>query len=115
MPKTRLGRTLMLAALLACTATLRAPAACADDADKAEQGHDLYDEYCATCHGRDMVNPGGVSFDLRRFPKDGPKDGFERFRNSVLNGKGQTMPAWRDKLADEDVAVLWSYVQTGGK
>ena len=115
MPKPRFGTTLMLAALLAGAGMLRLATARADDADKVEQGHDLYDEYCTTCHGRDMVNPGGVAFDLRRFPKDGPNGGFDRFRNSVLKGKGQAMPAWRDKLGDDDVAVLWSYVQTGGK
>ena len=27
-------------------------------------------DMCATCHGRDMVNAGGFSFDLRKFPKD---------------------------------------------
>ena len=31
---------------------------------------------------------------------------FARFRNSVLNGKNQAMPAWRDKLSDDDVAAL---------
>ncbi|HEX9462664.1 MAG TPA: cytochrome c [Alphaproteobacteria bacterium] len=76
-----------------------------------DQGRDIYAETCAACHGRDMVNPGGVVFDLRRFPPDQ----FERFRTSVLNGKGQAMPPWREKLSDEDVADLWAYVRTGGK
>ena len=64
----------------------------------------------AACHGRDMVNAGTFSFDLRQFPKDD----FSRFRNSVLNGRGQAMPAWRDKLSDDDVATLWAYVRSGG-
>jgi Cytochrome C oxidase, cbb3-type, subunit III len=58
----------------------------------------------------DMVNPGTLSFDLRKFPKDDPA----RFRNSVLNGKNQGMPAWRDKLSDDDIAALWAYVRSGG-
>jgi mono/diheme cytochrome c family protein len=87
-----------------------AGAARAAEAELAEKGHDLYDDMCATCHGRDMVNAGTFSFDLRLFPKDD----FARFRNSVLNGKGQAMPAWRDKLGDEDVAGLWAYVRGGG-
>jgi hypothetical protein len=33
----------------------------------------------------DMVTPGGVTFDLRKFSKDD----FERFRNAVLEGNGR--------------------------
>jgi mono/diheme cytochrome c family protein len=75
-----------------------------------DQGRQVYDDFCATCHGRDLVNPGGVTFDLRKFPKDD----FERFRNSVLNGKPPAMPPWRDKVGDEDVKLLWAYVRSGG-
>jgi mono/diheme cytochrome c family protein len=87
-----------------------AAASHAAEEDLVEQGRDLYSDMCATCHGRDMVNTGTVSFDLRKFPKDD----FARFRNSVLNGKNQAMPPWRDKLTDEDIAALWAYVRTGG-
>jgi mono/diheme cytochrome c family protein len=78
--------------------------------DDADLGRELYDEVCATCHGRDMVNPGGVTFDLRKFPKDD----VERFRAAVLNGKPPAMPAWRDKVSDDDVKLLWAYVRSGG-
>jgi mono/diheme cytochrome c family protein len=75
-----------------------------------EQGREVYGEFCVTCHGRDMVAPGMVSADLRKFPKDD----FERFRNVVLNGKGQAMPPWREKITDEDLTTLWAYVRSGG-
>ena len=75
-----------------------------------DQGREVYSDLCAACHGRDMINPGGVTFDLRKFPKDD----FERFRSSVLNGKPPAMPAWRDKLGDEDIKLLWAYVRSGG-
>jgi len=75
-----------------------------------DQGREVYGEFCATCHGRDMINAGGFAFDLRTFPKAD----LERFRNSVLNGKGQGMPAWRDRLADDDLTVLWAYIRSGG-
>ena len=79
-------------------------------ADDTELGRQVYDDFCASCHGRDLVNPGGITFDLRKFPKDD----FERFRNSVLNGKPPAMPPWRDKVGDDDVRVLWAYVRSGG-
>jgi mono/diheme cytochrome c family protein len=75
-----------------------------------DQGREVYSDLCATCHGRDMVNPGGVTFDLRKLPKDD----FERFRNAVLNGKPPAMPPWRDKVGDEDIKLLWAYVRSGG-
>jgi len=77
--------------------------------EQIDQGRGVYEDFCAMCHGRDMAIGGGFAFDLRKFPKDD----FERFRNSVLNGKGG-MPAWRDKLADDEVALLWAYVRGGG-
>ena len=82
----------------------------AAEADLIDQGRDLYADTCATCHGRDMVNTGTLAFDLRKFPKED----FARFSNSVLNGKNQAMPAWRDKITDEDLAALWAYVRSGG-
>jgi cytochrome c55X len=75
-----------------------------------EQGREIYGELCGSCHGRDMVNPGGITFDLRRFPKDQ----FDRFREVVLNGKPPAMPPWRDKVTDEDIKLLWDYVRSGG-
>jgi mono/diheme cytochrome c family protein len=73
--------------------------------EQIEEGVSIYEDFCAMCHGRDLINPGGLAFDLRKFPKDD----FARFRNSVLNGKGG-MPAWRDKLSDEDITLLWAYI-----
>jgi mono/diheme cytochrome c family protein len=107
-PRARRGRTAWRRAVpaLAVLAVLCA-AAHADDADL---GREVYDDFCATCHGRDMVNPGGVTFDLRKFPKDD----FDRFRNAVVNGKPPAMPPWRDKVSDDDVKLLWAYVRSGG-
>jgi mono/diheme cytochrome c family protein len=79
-------------------------------ADDADLGRDVYADFCVSCHGRDMVNPGGVTFDLRKFPKDD----FERFQNAVLNGKPPAMPPWRDKISDDDLKLLWAYVRSGG-
>jgi mono/diheme cytochrome c family protein len=75
-----------------------------------DQGRDTYQDLCSSCHGRDMVNSGTLSFDLRKFPKDES----DRFRTSVLNGKGTAMPAWAGKVSDEDLANLWAYIRSGG-
>ncbi len=86
-------------------------AAVADgQADKAEEGHELYRLICETCHGPEMVNPGLLSFDLRKFPREDSA----RFRTAVTTGKGQAMPPLGDKLSDEDIDALWAYVRTGG-
>jgi mono/diheme cytochrome c family protein len=77
--------------------------------DQIDQGRQTYDDLCATCHGRDMVSPGLVTFDLRKFPKDDAA----RFRNSVLNGKGAAMPPWQGKVSDEELNLLWAYVRGG--
>ena len=87
---------------------LALPARAADG--DVDQGRETYHDLCATCHGRDMVNTGTLSFDLRKFPKND----VGRFRTSVLNGKGNAMPAWTGKLSDEDIANLWAYVKSGG-
>ena len=101
-------RARLTVAALAATLCALGPSLAAG-ADLVEQGRDLYAETCATCHGRDMVNTGTLAFDLRNFPKDD----FVRFRDSVFNGKNEVMPAWRDKLTDEDLAALWAYVRSG--
>ena len=76
--------------LLAMTLFLLASSPARAAEGDVDQGRDTYQELCSSCHGRDMVNPGTLSFDLRKFPKDD----FARFRSSVLSGKGTAMPAW---------------------
>jgi mono/diheme cytochrome c family protein len=76
----------------------------------AEQGKELYDNNCQTCHGEDMVNPGTVSYDLRKFPADSKS----RFLESVSNGKNG-MPSWKTVLSRDDMERLWLYVMTRGR
>lgn len=75
-----------------------------------DQGRELYQEMCSTCHGPEMVNSGALSPDLRKFPKTD----FARFKITVMNGKGRAMPAWAEKLSEDDIANLWAYVTSGG-
>ena len=85
----RRRKTRSLASAIALGISLTAAgAAHAAQADLIDDGRDLYADMCATCHGRDMVNPGLLSFDLRKFPPDDSA----RFRNSVQNGKDGACP-----------------------
>jgi mono/diheme cytochrome c family protein len=74
-----------------------------------DQGREVYEEFCQTCHGRDMISPGLVTFDLRKFPKDDPA----RFRGAVLDGKGNAMPSFRGRISDAEVNLLWAYLRGG--
>lgn len=74
-----------------------------------EAGLEAYEFFCSKCHGKDMVNPGTSSYDLRRFPVDEKK----RFYSSVQSGRG-AMPAWGDVIYPEEMDALWVYVATRG-
>ena len=95
-------------------AALFATPALADDVapnpDIAKVGKGLYAQHCSHCHGFNMVNPGTVTYDLRKFPHDQK----ERFVNSVIMGKGGIMPPWGDAVNLDDIDALWAYVLTGG-
>ena len=74
-----------------------------------DKGKELFSEICSHCHGPEMVNPGDVSFDLRKFPHDDRA----RFFHSVMYGKNN-MPPWKDVLKPEEIEAIWAYVRTGG-
>ncbi len=78
-------------------------------ADDASLGRDIYKDFCASCHGRDLVSTG-LAFDLRKFPQNDAA----RFQKSVLDGTAKGMPAWKSQLSAEDVKALWDYVKSGG-
>jgi mono/diheme cytochrome c family protein len=71
------------------------------------KGESVYADYCWTCHGERLRNPGGgTSFDLRRLR---PGD-YARFVSSVLNGKN-AMPPWRGVLDTEQIDAIWAYIR----
>ena len=90
-------------------ALLLAPAFASEE--KLSKSKRVYKQFCAHCHGLNMVNPGTSSYDLRKFPVD-QKD---RFYKSVLKGS-RNMPAWGDVITPDEMELLWFYVATrGGK
>lgn len=76
----------------------------------AKEGKDVYNTFCVRCHGPNMVNPGTITYDLRKFPHAEK----ERFLNSVTNGKKQ-MPPWGHILTKEEINSIWDYVLTKGE
>ena len=90
-------------------ALLPAPVFAVDISEELALGVKSYKDFCAKCHGPDMVNPGTSSYDLRKWSPDN-KAGFV---DSVVNGKGD-MPAWGDVLYPEEIEALWRYVATRG-
>jgi len=82
-------------------------AASAQDTAKAKAGERIYRNYCATCHGDDMVNNSTSTFDLRRLRTDERP----RFENSVTNGKNQ-MPPWKGVISPDDMDLIWNYLRT---
>lgn len=103
-------RALLVAGLLFGLAAGTAAQAPAAGEDGPAAGKRLYAAKCARCHGANMVNPGTLSYDLRKFPEADA----ERFRNSVISGKG-AMPAWQGVLSEEEIGALWVYVLTRGQ
>ena len=107
------SRVVLTFAAALALATLSCPAL-ADDAlpnsDIAKTGKGLYAQHCSHCHGFNMVNPGTMTYDLRRFPHDQK----ERFVNSVTMGKGGIMPPWGDAVNLDEIDALWAYILTGG-
>jgi cytochrome c6 len=110
---TNTAAALFLAAAAACSAaqgnspTEAKPAAFTTDDIAA--GSVQYNRTCAQCHGRNMVNSGTTSYDLRRFPVDQ----LDRFLLSVNKGKGN-MPSFETALTPEQIKVLWAYVGSRG-
>jgi mono/diheme cytochrome c family protein len=102
-PRTRLAFASIGWAALAVAAHAEAAPA----AEQIEQGRIVYEDNCESCHGRNMNNPAPTAFDLRKFPRDNPA----WFHGSVLNGKGTAMPAFQGRLSNEDLNLLWAYVQ----
>jgi mono/diheme cytochrome c family protein len=100
----RLRRILALAVMMSLANVAYADTA-ADDTAKIAAGETVYNTYCATCHGDDLVNTG-QTFDLRALRADE----WPRFENSVLNGKNQ-MPPWKGVLNAQQLDQLWHYIR----
>jgi mono/diheme cytochrome c family protein len=95
-----------VSALIVMGAVLQSmQAAFAQDSRKIQAGEKVYNNYCFTCHGENLVS-SGQTFDLRRLRAEERS----RFETSVNNGKGQ-MPPWKGALSNEEIDQLWHYIR----
>lgn len=96
-----------LPALAPLPARPRPPARLTDDAARIEKGRVLYQTYCFSCHGQELVSNGEVP-DLRRLPKAF----YENFNAIVLDGVMEKagMVGFSDVLTEDDAYALKAYV-----
>ena len=83
---------------------------CAEDADAVALGRDYYDEFCGACHGYDGVPllPGAPSFsEGERLEKTDAE-----LVKSIMEGKGDIMPPWKDMLSDEECESILLYLRS---
>jgi mono/diheme cytochrome c family protein len=98
-------RAPIVALIAGAIGLLPVQAALGQDEKQVEAGEAVYNDYCQTCHGPDLVNTG-QTFDLRKLRKDERA----RFENSVTNGKNQ-MPPWNGVLDSGQLDAIWAYIR----
>jgi cbb3-type cytochrome c oxidase subunit III len=82
-----------------------------------EIGLQLYQKYCQVCHGVEGEGDGIMTKLMGIMPMDHTNPNVtnsldnEELVNSILDGKGKFMPAWRGILSQTDVEALVSYIR----
>jgi mono/diheme cytochrome c family protein len=82
-----------------------------EDAAALERGAQLFQQYCTECHGRDgraQLDVISDATDLTQptYYYSGSSD--QEIFNSIANGAGVAMPAWRAQLGSD--AAVWDLV-----
>jgi cbb3-type cytochrome c oxidase subunit III len=82
-----------------------------------EVGMQLYQKYCQVCHGVEGDGDGIMTKLMGIMPMDhtNPNEtnslDNEELVESILDGEGKFMPAWRGILSQSDVEALVSYIR----
>src|SRR5262245_5324680 len=105
LPKRSVSYLSIVATCVAALVAALAVTAAAQDQAKIDAGEAIYNDYCFTCHGENLVSSGQTS-DLRRLTAADRA----RFENSVLSGRNQ-MPPWRGVLSSEQIDMLWQFIR----
>jgi cytochrome c oxidase cbb3-type subunit 3 len=81
-------------------------------------GVELFASKCAKCHGQDGR---GTPKYLKKGQKDFTDAQWQKSRTdaqltkAVVEGKGDFMPAWKDKLSAEEIKALVGQIRAFGK
>ena len=82
-----------------------------------EVGMLLYQKYCQVCHGEEGDGDGimttlmGITPMDHTTPNETNSFDNEELVESILDGQGRYMPAWRGILSQSDVEALVSYIR----
>jgi mono/diheme cytochrome c family protein len=111
--KLRVFQSLSAILLLALPSLIFVPSSRAADDPAA-----LYKAKCAACHaadgsGNSATGKALATPDLRS--DDVQKQTDAQLTDSIANGKGKKMPAYKGKLTDDQIKELVSYIRDLGK
>ena len=82
------------------------------DASRAAAGRDLFNQYCAHCHGPNAVSPDPPR-DLRRLKRRYGENMANVFHSTVRQGRpDKGMPNWTGRLADDTIWTIFAFLQT---
>ena len=71
----------------------------------------FYDKSCAGCHGADgMGGEGGLNIPNFKDTKWQQRRTDQQIIDVIAKGKG-TMPPWKDKLTEEQIKVMTTYIR----
>lgn len=85
---------------------------------QAQDGPALYKTKCSSCHAADGSGSGAMGkqlgvTDLRS--EGAQKQTDAQLTDSITNGKGKKMPAYKGKLTDDQIKGLVGYLRELGK
>jgi cytochrome c6 len=81
---------------------------------RAQDAAALYKSKCAACHGPDGTGntPTGKSLGVTDLTSgDVQKQTDAQLTDSIANGKGKKMPAYKGKLTDDQIKDLVAYIR----
>jgi mono/diheme cytochrome c family protein len=110
-PLTTTNRAALVFACLAVSPFSMAQAPPPDNAEAVERGAQIFRQYCTECHGRDgraqldvISNATDLTYPADYYSGHSDQDIY----NSIANGAGVAMPAWRAAVGSDE--AVWDLV-----